>query len=261
MSNLNIIVYGGQMIEINKLYHGDCFDIMPKIPDKSVDMILCDMPYGMTACNWDTIINLDQLWIEYKRITKPNSAIVLTASQPFASRLVMSNPKMFRYEWIWDKVRGSGFLSAKYRPIKQHENILVFSKKKANYYPIMTKRDKVIKGKNYKHNIYRKLIKYEDKVFEYHYKYPNTILTIGKDEKKNTRIHPTQKPVALFEYLIRTYTKEGELVLDNCAGSCTTAIAAINTNRNWICIESNEEYYISAKERIEKHQKNFENNT
>ena len=247
-------------MELNKIYNEDCLIGMKRIPDKSIDMILCDLPYGTTACKWDIIIPFDLLWEQYKRIIKDNGAIVLTASQPFTSALVMSNPKMFKYEWIWEKAVGSNFAVAKYQPLKEHENILVFAKNKTIYNPIKEPRKgsgskRLVNG--YKSDgtssdVYgglqsvRKGKEYDE------LKYPSSVQYFNNREKSRG-LHPTQKPVALFEYLIKTYTNEGETVLDNCIGSGTTAIACINTSRNYIGFELNKEYYEIAKNRINKH--------
>jgi site-specific DNA-methyltransferase (adenine-specific) len=226
---------------LNQIIQGDCLEVMRDIPDKSVDMILCDLPYGTTACKWDTIIPFEPLWEQYERVIKDNGAIVLTASQPFTSALVMSNPKMFKYSWIWDKVKPSGFQVAKYRPMMRQEDVLVFGKGRINYNPIMTLREKVKTSRVYSSSDSNPLKNNDGKNRTYTHKYPQSILTFSNAVQKG-KIHPTQKPVALFEYLIRTYTNEGEIVLDNCAGSFTTAVACDNTNRNWICIEKEEEY-------------------
>ena len=219
----------------------DCLEGMKLIPDKSIDMILCDLPYWTTACKWDTIIPFEPLWGQSNRIVKKHGAIVLTATQPFASALVMSNPKGFKYEWVWDKVRPSGFQVAKYKPMQRHENVLVFTSKgeRVNYFPIMELRDKPIKGRVASRSESSPL-KYNDgKTRIYTHKKPQSIIVFPKPNKA---VHPTQKSTELFEYLIKTYTNEGETVLDNCAGSFTTAVACDNTNRNWICIEKEEDY-------------------
>ena len=239
---------------INTIIQGDCLEVMPKIPDKSIDMILCDLPYGTTACKWDTIIPFEPLWEQYKRIIKDNGAIVLTASQPFTSALVMSNVKMFKYEWVWDKKTGLGFLDAKYRPLKSHENVLVFgnggvsngSKIPMKYNPQGVIPSEKVKKNNVKYEgLHSNPSKLEYK--ETGTNYPKSIQTFSKDNG----LHPTQKPVALFEYLIKTYTNEGDLVLDNCAGSGTTAIACINTKRNYILIEKEKKYCEIAQKRID----------
>ena len=216
---------------------GDCLELMKDIPNGSIDMILCDLPYGTTACKWDTIIPFDKLWEQYERIIKPNGAIVLTASQPFTSALVMSNPKMFKYEWIWEKSYPTGLFNAKFQPMKYHENICIFSKNKTKYNPQMWK-GKLDHNKNGCHGSsehYNK-VTYFTPSKQTNDKYPRTIQKFNCPNRAGL-LHPTQKPVALFEYLIKTYTNEGDTVLDNCAGSFTTAIAAENTKRNWICIE------------------------
>jgi site-specific DNA-methyltransferase (adenine-specific) len=222
------------MLELNKIYCGDCLEVMKDIDDKSIDMILCDLPYGTTACKWDTIIPFEPLWEQYKRIIKDNGAIVLTASQPFTSALVMSNPKMFKYEWIWEKDGGSNFATTKYQPMKEHENILIFGIGTLKYYQQKQERIGSRKGKitktidsGRKNSVYgtqdggKKLDVLELRT-------PRSIQRFNRERG----LHPTQKPVALFEYLIKTYTNEGETVLDNCIGSGTTAIACINLNRN-----------------------------
>ncbi len=250
-------------MELNQVICGDCLEVMKDIPDKSIDMILCDLPYGTTACKWDTIIPFEPLWEQYKRIIKDNGAIVLTASQPFTSALVMSNIKMFKYEWIWEKTMPNNFCQAKYQPMKYHENILVFAKAKTIFNPIMEERSevgkdrlknsgKVLDGSNntsqfmsFKRGqgIYREYDK--NKV------YPKSVHKVGSVPNCNgTKLHPTQKPVALFEYLIKTYTNEGDLVLDNCAGSGTTGVACINLNRNYILIEKEPKYIEIINNRI-----------
>ena len=239
-------------LPINEIIHGDCLDVMPIMPDKSIDMILCDLPYGTTCCSWDSIIPLDRLWKQYERIIKDNGAIVLTATNPFSSVLVSSNLKGFKHEWIWQKEKGVGFQVAKYRPMQEHEHVLVFTKKgeRVNYYPIKEKRDKPIKSKGASTKSGSSPIAYLNNINKtYVDKYPTSIKRFQRDNKK---IHPTQKPVELFEYLIKTYTNEGETVLDNCIGSGTTAVAAINTNRNYIGFELDKHYCDIANERIQK---------
>ena len=242
--------------KINTVLQGDCLELMKDIADGSVDMILADLPYGTTNCKWDTIIPFEPLWEQYKRAIKPNGAIVLTASQPFTSALVMSNPKMFKYEWIWDKKTGLGFLDAKYRPLKSHENILVFGNcgvSNGSKIPMKYNPQGVIASEKTKKNN----VKYEglhSNPSKAEYKetgtnYPKSIQTFSKDRG----LHPTQKPVALFEYLIKTYTNEGDLVLDNVAGSGTTGVAALNTNRNYILMEKEPEYVEIIKQRLADH--------
>jgi len=236
---------------INKVICGDCLSIMPEIPDKSIDMILCDLPYGTTACKWDTIIPFEPLWEQYKRIIKDNGAIVLTASQPFTSALVMSNIKMFRCALVWNKKKNSNPLQAKINPLKIHEDILVFGIKSVKYYPQKEirglPRKKVLKYKNKNNSI---IGNYESTIETFNNEYYPTSILEFSNANKNGLLHPTQKPVALFEYLIKTYTNEGDLVLDNCAGSGTTGVAAINTGRNFIGIEKEEKYCKIAKERL-----------
>lgn len=234
-------------MEINKIYNEDCLEGMKRIPDKSVDMILCDLPYGTTACKWDSIIPFEPLWEQYERVIKDNGAIVLTASQPFTSKLVMSKPKLFRYSWVWQKSRFANQMLAKKQPLKIHEDVLVFSVFPHTYIPQgLIELNKVTKqGSRITENNGggRRPTSYK----QTHTNYPRTILQF-KSEGKTT--HPTQKPVPLFEYLIKTYTKEGQTVLDNCMGSGTTAIACMNTNRNYIGFELDKEYFDIATSRI-----------
>ena len=240
------------ILEINKIYNEDCLQGMKDIPDKSIDMILCDLPYGTTACKWDTIIPFEPLWEQYERVIKDNGAIVLTSSQPFTSELVHSNLKMFKYEWIWEKDAGSNFATVKYQPMKEHEEVLIFGKGRINYYPIMQERIGSRKGKETttvdsgrKDSVYGTQIGFGKlKVAEL--RNPRSIQRFNRERG----LHPTQKPVALFEYLIKTYTNKKDLVLDNCMGSGTTAIACINTNRNYIGFELDEKYHKIANERI-----------
>jgi site-specific DNA-methyltransferase (adenine-specific) len=238
---------------LNQIIEGDCLEVMKKLPDKSIDMILCDLPYGTTACKWDTVIPFEPLWEQYERVIKDNGAIVLMAAQPFTSALVMSNPKGFKYEWVWDKVRPSGFQVAKYKPMQRHENVLVFTSKgeRVNYFPIMELRDKPVKGRVTSSSESSPL-KYSDgKTRIYTHKNPQSIIVFPKP---NRAIHPTQKSTELFEYLIKTYTNEGEIVLDNCIGSGTTAIASLNTGRFFIGIEKEPKYVEIARKRLEQAQ-------
>ena len=203
---------------------GDCLEIMPTLPDKSVDMILCDLPYGTTACKWDTVIPFEPLWKEYKRLIKDRGAIVLTASQPFTSALVMSNVGEFKYCWVWDKQVGRGHLVAKKRPMAQHEDVAVFYANAPVYNPQMVEKDRPELGKAMEHSrtsICGGQTTGIQSVVTRTHSYPKTILHFPS-EGNSQKTHPTQKPVALFEYLIRTYTNEGDTVLDNCAGSGTT---------------------------------------
>ena len=234
------------------LFNADCLAALREIPSDSVDMILCDLPYGTTACKWDSVIPFDALWEHYERITKPRSAIVLTACQPFTSRLVMSNPDLFRYEWIWEKDNATGFLDAKRRPLNNYESVLVFSKKAPVYYPQMTEGKLHKRGSpHYKPTeVYSAFT--ERKLTKSNLYYPKRIIKFPVERKPS---HPTQKPVALMEYLIRTYTLSGETVLDNCAGSGTTGVACMNLNRNFIGIELDREYFSIAEQRITAAQK------
>jgi site-specific DNA-methyltransferase (adenine-specific) len=239
-------------MDINKVYLGDCLEIMPSIPDKSIDMVLCDLPYGSTACSWDTIIPFELLWKEYKRIIKKNGAIVLTASQPFTSILVCSNLNWYRHHWVWIKEKGTGFQVAKYRPMMKTEDIIMFRENGGGIYnPQMTLRDKPLK---YHYPTVQSrsnpLAHYNNKEVISTHKYPENTLIFQTE----TGTHPTQKPVALFEYLIKTYTNEGDLVLDNCAGSGTTGVACQNLNRNYILIEKEPKYYDIILKRLSETQ-------
>lgn len=241
-------------IELNRIYNEDCLVGMSRIPDKSVDMILCDLPYGTTACKWDEIIPFEPLWEQYNRIIKDNGAIVLTASQPFTSALVMSNPKMFKHEWIWKKNAGSNFGSVKVQPFKEHESVIVFGKKKINYFPIMQERSESGKSRvktpinyNTKTEIVASTLHNNVTSIRPELRYPSSVQLFNRERG----LHPTQKPVALFEYLIKTYTNEGETVLDNCMGSGTTAVACVNTNRNYIGFELDPEYHAIAEKRVQ----------
>lgn len=240
----------------NKLVLGDCLETMSQFPDQSIDMILTDLPYGVTARNkWDVVIPFGPLWKEYERIIKDNAAIILTATQPFASQLIVSNPKLFRYDLIWAKNKKTGFLNAKRMPLRSHEQILVFYKKLPPYNPQKTTGHKPVNsytkhtsdGTNYSET--KKGISGGGQTD----RYPFSILyfpVVNNDSKE--KIHPTQKPVELFEYLIKTYTHKGMVVLDSCVGSGTTAIAALKTERSYIGIDNDSFYYEKALERIEK---------
>lgn len=247
------------------LRHGDCLDIMATIPDGSVDAIITDPPYGTTACKWDAVIPFEPMWAELKRIIKPNGAIVLFGSQPFTSMLVMSNVKMFKTSWIYQKRCASNFAQGKYMPMKEHEDVLVFGKEKTVYYPIMQER----KGGGLQRSKYA----YSDASRRNSGEFVGTIS--GEYDKQNDAgnnelrlpssiqefnnraagdrgFHPTQKPVALMEYLIKTYTLEGETVLDFTMGSGTTGVACVNTNRKFIGIEKDEKYFKISEDRIQK---------
>jgi len=272
-----------------QIIHGDCLEKMKDIPDKSIDMILCDLPYGTTACKWDVVIpfnkyvqigekviyeqeyvfdkmksgvsykealedflsiSKDGLWDNYNRIIKDKGAIVLFGSEPFSSYLRMSNIKQYKYDWIWDKVnRYTGYGNCKNAPLKRYETISVFAKQKTTYNPQMTVGKPYKKTGDYSSKIYGtgKIKKTGENSGT---RYPYNILQFKGDDKKNCFLHPTQKPVSLLEYLIKTYTLEGETVLDNCMGSGSTGVACINTNRNFIGIEKDDKYFEIAKKRI-----------
>ena len=234
-----------------ELYNGDCLDVMKDIKDKSIDMILCDLPYGTTKCKWDTVIPFEPLWQQYERIIKDNGAIVLFGSQPFTSALIMSNPKRFKHDWIWHKSRSGSAITAKYRPLKLHEDILVFCKKSPNYNPQMIEgKPYYRKSSNNKKNEHGFGVNASMETINYGTRYPITIQYFKQNWSKQQQLHPTQKPVALMEYLIKTYTNENDTVLDNCMGSGSTGVACKNTNRNFIGIELDEKYYNIAKERL-----------
>ena len=234
------------------IIQGDSIQEMQKLPNQSINMILCDLPYGMTANKWDSIIPLDSLWIEFKRLLKPKGCVVLTGMQPFTSKLVMSNPEWFKYEWIWKKDAGTGFLNAKKQPLRNHENILVFSEGQGNYNPQMMhgkKYNKLNKGKRCESENYGRqsyiLTDMKDWKGE---RFPKTVIFFNR--QGDGRIHPTQKPVNLFMYLIETYTDEGDTVLDCCIGSGTTAIACMRTDRKCIGIEKEQKYVDMTNKRI-----------
>ena len=242
----------------NKLMHGDCLELMPLLPDKSIDCIIADLPYGITNLKWDSVIPFEPLWVQYKRLIKPNGAIVLFGSQPFTSALVMSNPKWFKYEWIWEKSKSTGFLNCNWQPLKSHEGILLFGEFKCspsnqqnkNFNPQMSfgkpYRDKGSNVKASIYNLYKKASNDNKGT-----RYPKSVIKFANPNYKS--IHPTQKPVPLLEYLIKTYTTEGELILDNTAGSGSLAIAALNTKRNYICIEKDDHYFEVMSNRIAAH--------
>jgi len=229
------------------LMKGDCLERMKEIESGSIDMILTDPPYGTTACKWDSIIPLEPMWEQLKRIIKPNGAIVMTASQPFTSVLVTSNIKEFKYEWVWQKEAGTGLLNSKRQPLRDNESVLVFYKKQCLYNPQFTQGKPYTIKKGGETDCYNKsgeVLTVSDGK-----RYPKTIQKFNRDRNK---VHPTQKPVALMGYLIKTYTNEGETVLDFTMGSGTTGVAAKNLNRNFIGIELDENYFNIAKERINK---------
>jgi len=238
---------GGLPAASCSLFLGDCLERMAEIPDGSVDMVLCDLPYGTTACKWDSVIPFEPLWAAYRRVCKKNAAIVLTASQPFTTALIASNYGDFRYCWVWEKTRPVGFLQANRQPMRKHEDIAVFSVGRTPYnpqglLPCEKRVNRTTVGANYrpaKSNNYMQTLT----------NYPVTILKIASE---GGTVHPTQKPVALMEYLIRTYTNEGETVLDNTMGSGTTGVACMNTGRKFIGIERDEKYFAICQQRIEE---------
>jgi site-specific DNA-methyltransferase (adenine-specific) len=241
------------------LLHGDCLQLLKDIEDHSIDMILADLPYDTTACEWDYMIPFSLLWQQYKRVAKVNAPIVLTASQPFTTKLIASNIENFKHSWIWNKKATGNIFLAESQPLKIHEDICVFAYGKCNYYPIKEPRtDNKKRSKCYGNGMAstNKYVpnKNADVVYEYEDRYPTTILQFSNAVKRNL-IHPTQKPVELFEYLINTYSKKNDLVLDNVIGSGTTAIAAINTGRRWIGIEKDLIMYGKAFNRIYRHLK------
>lgn len=233
---------------------GDCIEKMQEIPSKSIDMILVDMPYQMTALSWDTIIPLDAMWNQVERIIREKSAVVMFSAQPFTSALIMSNQKWFKHEWIWSKGRGTGFQIVKYRPLKSHENILVFGRGAVTYNPQMRARAKSRVSTNM--GTTRQMVVSGGRPYTgekpLDKKYPISVIEFGNNDQKG-KIHPTQKPVDLLEYLILTYSNEGDTVLDFAAGSYSTAIACINTRRNFIGIEIDKDYYRSGRQRVIVH--------
>ena len=237
-----------------QLYNGDCLEVMKNIANKSIDMILCDLPYGTTILNWDKRLDLNKLWQQYERIIKDDGAIVLFAQTPFDKLLGCSNLKLLRYEWIWEKTQATGHLNSKKMPLKAHENILVFYKKRPTYNPQMSTGHKPVNSfKKTKENQNRtQFYRLQNREFSgggSTERFPRDVLKFASDKQKEA-YHPTQKPVLLMEYLIKTYTNEGEKVLDNCMGSGSTGVAAINTGRKFIGIELEKKYFDIAEKRI-----------
>jgi site-specific DNA-methyltransferase (adenine-specific) len=239
------------------LVHADCFDVFPYIADESIQLILCDLPYNVTGLKWDCLLNMKELWKHYERIIKPNGAIVLTAMQPFTTELISSNKKMFKYTWVWNKVKPGNFLTAKLKPMQNHEDIVIFSKantancNKNNmlYIPQLEKREKVRKyKKEADSDIYARK---NTTSIEYttDFKYPKSILEISNANQKN-KLHPTQKPLELMKYLIKTYSNEDDVVMDNCMGSNTTGLACKELNRQYIGIEKDKNYYDVSVSRV-----------
>ena len=233
-----------------ELLHGDCLERMKEIEPGSVDMVLTDPPYGTTACKWDAVIPFEPMWEGIKRVIKKNGAIVMTASQPFTSALVMSNVKMFKYTWVWEKSTKTNFLNAKHQPLRKHEDVLVFSDGKTTYNPqgLQDKNSFTRQGSKETDN-YGAQDRSAGGYFQEKTGYPDSVLSIKSHASKES-VHPTQKPVALMEYLIRTYTNEGQTVLDFTMGSGTTGVACMNTGRNFIGIEMDADYFDIAASRI-----------
>ena len=240
------------------LMHGDCLELMKDIPDGSVDMILCDLPYGTTACKWDTVIPFEPLWEQYRRVAKRNAAIVLTASQPFTTALIASNYRDFRYCMVWDKVnRATGYGNANKMPLKRHEDVAVFYRALPTYNPQKTKGEPYVASRGDRNardtrpGVYAGGGLHATVTVNVGDRFPVSILPIKADVKTGHGLHPTQKPTPLMEYLISTYTNEGETILDNCMGSGTTGVACVNTNRRFIGIEQDDKYFDIARKRIE----------
>ena len=241
------------MIERNSLINGDCLEVMKGIEDKSIDAIICDPPFGTTACKWDSVIPFDKLWEQYNRVIKYNGAIVLFASQPFTSKLVCSNMEMFKYCLVWNKNKCGSPGLAKIRPLKTHEDICIFCKTVEIYNPQMEEGEPYYRkrsGKTRANNMGYGFVNSTKDIENTGTRYPKSILNLSRDFSAQQQVHPTQKPVALLEYLIKTYSNEGDLILDNCMGSGSTCVAAKNTNRDYIGIEMDENYYNIAVKRV-----------
>lgn len=237
---------------IKRLIKADCFDVLPLIAERSIALVLTDFPYGVTKCEWDSLPDLARFWDLTKPLLIPGAPVVSTATQPFTTTLINSNVGWFKYCWIWDKHIPRGFQNAKHRPMQQHEDIVVFAKGAHNYYPIMTLRDKPIKGRVYSKSSVNPISNLDGQVRTYTHKFPSSILREHYD-RTQSRAHPTQKPVSLFKYLIETYTKPGDVVLDPFAGRGTTALACEELgNRGYICIERDPEYYSRALEQAQR---------
>lgn len=253
----------------NKIFNEDCLTGMSKIKDGVIDLILCDLPYGTTQCAWDSIIPLDKLWAQYNRVLKENGAVVLTAAQPFTSVLISSNLDDFKYCWVWEKSKATGYLNAKKQPLRAHEDICVFYKKPPTYNPQMRKGDPYNKGKALRTtDVYgnQKETLVENTTGD---RYPRTVVYFKTAEaegeltnstkREDVVIHPTQKPILLMEYLIKTYSNKGDLVLDNCMGSGATALACMNTKRDFVGFEMNKEYYDICVTRVKDNKYNLLN--
>lgn len=237
-------------MEKNIIYHGDCIEGMKILPDNSVDMVLTDPPYGTTQNKWDTVVDMDAFWKEIKRVTKKNSAILIFTQMPFTATAVMSNPKMFRYEWIAEKANATGFLNARRMPMKCHENVLVFYNKLPVYHPIMEHGKPYRRGLEDKNSSNYNAVKRLRSENTTGTRFPRDVLKVSWRSAFGKTLHPTQKPVSLCEYFIKTYTDDGGVILDPFMGSGTTAVAAKNTNRNYIGWEQNDEYFNIAEERL-----------
>jgi len=243
---------------MNQILQGDCLEVMQTIPDQSIGMVLADLPYGVTACHWDKVIDLAAMWVHFKRLIQPRRALVFTATQPFTTDLICSNRDWFKYCWVWRKNRGTNFASTKYQPMREHEDILVFSNSSTLYNPVAVRRAEsgrsramyaVNPSNTGKRAAYGGIVETQSRTLNPDSRCPSSVL----DFNTEVGLHPTQKPVALFEYLIRTYTNPGDVVLDPTAGSMTTAIACLNTGRGYICIEKDPDEYRKGLARVETH--------
>lgn len=243
-----------------QLLHGNCLELLKEVPDHSVDMILADLPYGTTACKWDSIIPLEPLWEQYKRIVTKKAAVVLTASQPFTTMLIQSNLQHYKHAWVWNKGVGVNFMHVKRQPLRTVEDILVFGFGSPQYFPIMVPKSRPVRksnnnvGESSGYNVDACDSRYVGRV--YTESYPSSILNISSRSQGSRGLHPTQKPVELMEYLIKTYTLEGQTVLDNTMGSGTTGVACVRTKRNFIGMELDPKFYAIACDRIQKEQVN-----
>ena len=234
-----------------KVIQGDCLEVMRDLPDQSIGMVLADLPYGVTACHWDKVIDLDAMWVQFKRLIQPKRACVFTATQPFTTDLICSNRAWFKYCWVWEKSIGHNFLQAKHQPLRKHEDVVVFAETAPFYSPQMERGTPYTdKPRKRTHRVVDSTIPNLG-IVNNGTRYPSSVLRIAHGN--NNAIHPTQKPVALFEYLIRTYTNPGDVVLDPTAGSMTTAIAAMNTGRGYVCIEKDPDEYRKGLDRVQAH--------
>lgn len=239
------------------LYNGDCLEVMKEVPDKSVDLILCDLPYGTTSCSWDSVIPFESLWDEYKRMIKPNCAILLFGTEPFSSHLRLSNLSWFKYDWIWEKSKCGSAFTSKYRPQSKHEIVSVFGKGRVNYFPQMQEGEpykRTRKANNGdKPNNHKLGVVSDSETVNTGFRYPSTVQFFQQKWRRQDQVHPTQKPVELMEYLIKTYSEDGATVLDNCSGSGTVGVACENTSRKYILIEKDENYFNVGCRRILEH--------